>query len=212
VRLYYIPTTAAMAPHVALAEAGADYELVLVHRNAQGESDAGYLAINPWGRVPAFEDDGVVITESAAIMLAIGDRFPDSGLLPAVGTPEREQAYRFLTYLTNTVQTGLMRWFYPERYTVDPAGEAGVKERAAENLRADFDWLDAELGEREWLAGGPERTVADLYLFMLTRWARFQEPAGWDRPNIRRHFQALRACPGVQRMLSEQELELPDLG
>ena len=42
-RLYYIPTTAAMAPHAALAEAGADYELVLVERDAEGRSSAEYL-------------------------------------------------------------------------------------------------------------------------------------------------------------------------
>jgi glutathione S-transferase len=211
VRLYYIPTTAAMAPHAALAEAGADYELALVERDEHDQSPSEYLEINPWGRVPALVDGDRVVTESAAIMLHLGDRFPDSGLLPPVGTPERSQAYRFLTYLTNTVQTGLMRWFYPERYTNDPAGEAGIKARAAEQLRADFDWLDAELRDRVWLAGGDGRSGADLYLFMLTRWARFQEPPAWDRPYLRRHFLAVAELPGVRRMLDEQAIELPEL-
>jgi glutathione S-transferase len=210
-RLHYIPTTASMAPHAALAEAGADYELVLVRRDEEGQSPPEYLALNPWGRVPTLEDGGLVLTEAAAIVLHVGDRFPDSGLLPPVGTPERSQVYRWLTYLTNTVQTGYMRWFYPERYTADPAGEDAIRAREAEVLRRHLDWLDGELAGRPWLARGGERTGADLYLFMLTRWGRFQEPPAWDRPHLRAHFNRLRERPGVLRMLEEQGIEVPDL-
>ena len=60
-----------------------------------------------------------------------------------------------------------------------------------------------------WLVGG-ERTVADFFLFMLTRWGRFQEPAAWDRPNLRAHFLRSLELPGVRRMVEEQELDLPD--
>ena len=61
-----------------------------------------------------------------------------------------------------------------------------------------------------WLVGD-ERTVADIYLFMLVRWGRNLSTPAWDRANLRRHFLATLALPGVARMIAEQEIELPDL-
>jgi glutathione S-transferase len=210
-RLYYIPTTAAMAPHAALAEAGADYELVRVQRDAEGKSSPEYLAVNPWGRVPALMDGDLLVTESAATVLHIADRYPDARLIPPVGTPERGEAYRYLMYLTNTVQAEFMHFFYPERYTNDPAAEAAIHAREAELLGEHFDWLDSELEGRRWLVG-EERSVVDIYLFMLVRWGRNLDPQAWARPNLRRHFLATLELPGVSRMMDEQEIEPPDLG
>ena len=198
-----------MAPHAALAEAGADYELVRVELGETGEAPADYLALNPWGRVPTLVDGDLVLTESAAIVLHVADRFPEARLVPRVGSPERSNVYRWLVYLTNTVQATYMRWRYPERYTADPAGEAGIVAREADTLRRHFDWIDEQLAGRPWLVG-QERTGADLYLFMLTRWARSQEPAAWDRPTLRGHVLRTLELPGVARMIAEQGLELPE--
>ena len=68
--------------------------------------------------------------------------------------------------------------------------------------------IERELEGREWLAG-EHRTGADLFLFMLVRWARRIEPPAWERPNLRAHWLRTLALPGVRRMVAEQELELP---
>jgi glutathione S-transferase len=193
-----------MAPHAALAEIGVEYELALVD---ESPSEA-YVALNPWGRVPTLEDGPLVLTESAAIMLHLADRHPEAGLAPALGSPERSELYRWLIYLTNTVQPTFLHWFYPERYTADDGGHEGVKAVAADALHAHLDSLDAQLADRPWLVGD-ERSAADLYLFMLTRWGRNLEPAAWDRPNLRSHWARLAERPGVRRMLDEQGLEIP---
>jgi glutathione S-transferase len=198
-----------MAPHAALAEAGADYELVRVELDDDGAAPADYLALNPWGRVPTLVEGDLVLTESAAIVLHVADRFPGARLMPPIGSPERADAYRWLVYLTNTVQATYLRWRYPERHTHDAAGEAGIVACEAETLRRHFDWIDERLEGRSWLAG-EQRTGADLYLFMLTRWARSQEPPAWERPNLRAHFLRTLELPGVARMIAEQGLELPD--
>jgi glutathione S-transferase len=200
-KLHWRPGTAAMAPHAALAEIGIDYELVRVAHGSPDEAPAEYRRLNPWGRVPTLEYDGLVLSESAAILLHLADRHPAARLAP---DGDRAQFYRWLVFLTNTVQPAFMRFFYPERY-----GDAGVEERAAEELAREFDWIDAELEGREWLAGD-HRTAADLYLFMLTRWGRRLDPPAWDRPNVRAHFLRTYALPGVRRMVDEQGLELPD--
>jgi glutathione S-transferase len=211
VRLHYKPGSAAMAPHAALAELGVDYELVLLENDDRGQIPPEYLALNPWGRVPTLEDGDLVLTESAAILLHLADRFPDAGLAPAPGTAARSQLYRRLIYLTNTVQPGFLRLFYPERYTSDPAGEDAIRALEAETLELHFDRLEAELAEREWLVPGDRHTVADLFLFMLIRWGRRLEPPAWDRPALRGYALRMLELPGVRRMMDEQGLELPEL-
>jgi len=192
-----------MAPHAALAEIGVPYELVRVVRDETGKSSDDYLALNPSGLVPTLEDGDLVLTESAAILLHLADRFPDAALVPEVGTAERSEVYRSLIFLTNTLQPCLLHMFYPERY-----GTAGVQEIAVAAAQEHFARLDARLEGRSWLAGD-RRSVADLFLFMVTRWGRRLEPPAWDRPNLRAHFLRALALPGVRRMVDEQELELP---
>ena len=203
-RLHYLPGTAAMAPHATLAEIGAPYELVRVERDGEGRVTSEYLALNPWGRIPTLEDGDLVLTESAAICLHLAERSPEARLLPPPATRDRSEVYRWLLWLSNTVQMTQMRHFYPDRY-----GTEGVKEAADAELAGHYDLLDAHLDGRDWLVGD-ERTVADLYLFMLTRWGRFLEPAAWERPNLRAHWLRTLVLPGVRRMLDEQGLELPD--
>lgn len=202
-RLHYRPGTAAMAPHAALAEIGVGYELALVRPGPDGAPPAAYLALNPAGLVPTLEHDDLVLTESAAIVLHLADRFPAARLLPALGTRARSECYRLLVHLTNTVQPALLRLIYPRRY-----GAEGVRGRAAAELHVAFDRLDALLAERPWLVGD-ERTVADLFLFMLTRWGRHLSPPASDRAGLRAHYVRCLELPGVRRMVDEQRLGLP---
>ena len=189
-----------MAPHAALAEIGIEYELVEIDR-ARAQTDPDYLALNPNGVVPTLVDGDLVLTESAAILLHLADRFPEARLAPDGGA--RPHFYRWLVFLTNTLQPALLRFFYPERY-----GGEGVAPIAAEEAGRHFDLLERELDGREWLAGD-HRTAADLFLFMLVRWGRRLEPAAWERPRLRAHFLRTLALPGVSRMIEEQGLELP---
>lgn len=204
-KLHYIPGTAAMAPHAALAEAGADYTLALVEQDAAGQRPPAYLALNPWGQVPTLEDGDFVLTESVAIMLHLADRFPESGLGAPVGTQARSQLYKWLLYLSYGVQATYMHWSYPERFTHAPEGAAAVRACASASMGRHLEWIDAELATRRWLVGG-ERTAADIYLHMLTHWARELTPPAWDSPNLGAHYARVLQLPGVQRMMIEQEL------
>jgi glutathione S-transferase len=195
-----------MAPHAALAEAGAEYTLVLVEEDESGTRPPAYFALNPWGQVPTLEDGSLVLSESVAIMLHVTDRFPDAGLGAPAGTDARSQLYHWLTYLSSAVQTTHLHWFYPERYTADSGGAAAVRACASATLGRHTDWIENELSTRRWLLG-EERTGADLFLFMLTYWGRFHEPPAPEPPNLRNHFERVLERPGVQRMMSEEGIE-----
>jgi glutathione S-transferase len=198
-----------MAPHAALAEIGCDYELAEVDFDEPAAAPEAYRRLSPWGRVPALEDGDLVLTESAAILLHLADRFPEARLAPPPGTPERAHFYRWLLYLTNTVQPSFMRFNYPRRY-VEPAAAGALKAGEAAALAENLDWIDAQLVGRAWLVGD-ERTAADLFLFMLVRWCRRLDPPAWDRQALRAHFLRLLDRPGVRRMMDEQGLEPPSL-
>jgi len=197
--LYWRPGTAAMAPHAALAEIGVEYRLVEIDRDA-AQSDAAYRALNPLGVVPTLVAGDLVVSESAAILLYLAERFPEAQLAP----DERADFYRWLVFMTNTMQTCLLRFFYPERY-----GGGEVERVAADEAGRLFDVVEESLVARDWLVG-EHRTAADLFLFMMTRWGRRLESPAWDRPRLRGHFQRTLALPGVGRMMSEQGLDLPD--
>jgi glutathione S-transferase len=203
-RLHYFPGSAALAPHMTLAEIGMPYELVLVERDEDGRPPEDYFRLNPWGKVPTLEDGDLVLTESAAICLYLAEKFSDARLAPAAGTRERAELYRWLLWFSNTVQATQVRHFYPHRF-----GTEGVQEIADAELGEFYDLIDGHLDGREWVVG-EERTVADFFLVMLTRWGRHLRPAAWERPNLRDHWLRALELRGPRTALEEQSLPLPE--
>jgi len=196
-----------MAPHAALAVANADYTLALVTEDEAGDRPAEYFALNPWGQVPTLEDGDLILTESVAIMLHLADRFPDAGLGAPVGTRARSELYRWLSYLASAVQATHMHWFYPERFTTDRDAAGAIRACATAALCRHVDWVDGQLATRAWVVDD-DRSGADLFLFMLTRWGRLQEPPAPEGPHVRAHFERVLQWPGVQRMMVEEGLEI----
>jgi glutathione S-transferase len=191
-----------MAPHAALEETGAPFELRRVERDERGQSSPEYLAVNPLGRVPAYVDGDLVLWESAAIVIHVADTHPDAALLPPVGTAERALAVRWLVYLTNTVQATFMYYAYPERIVIGESMDA-VRDGARSQLEAAFGHIDDQLGEGPYILG-EQFSAADLYLHMVTRWCRRLPRKAWSLPNVGRHYELVSARPSVERMLAAQ--------
>jgi glutathione S-transferase len=81
-KLYYAPGTCALATHIALEEAGADYEAVRVDFGSQAQRSPEYLAINPKGRVPALVTERGTLTETPGLLLFVAQQFPAAELAP----------------------------------------------------------------------------------------------------------------------------------
>jgi glutathione S-transferase len=206
IRLYYLPGSAAMAPHAVLEEAGADYELVRVKREDGRVEPPEFAGLSPHGRVPALVDGDLVLHESAAIVMHLSDAFPDAALAPVLGTRERAHWYRWLTYLTNTVQPAFLAYRYPERYAGEAAA-ADVSSRAEAALAEMRDVIARSLeAEGPYLVGG-RLTSADFYLYMITRWCRHLRPRWWDNPLLGAHYRLVGERPAIQRMREQQGLD-----
>jgi glutathione S-transferase len=142
------------------------FELVHVSNRTKRTALGGdYRAVSPLGYVPALElDDGAVLLECGAILLAIGDRAPASGLVPPVGTTARDRLHAALIFLATELHKGFSIVF-------DADAPDASKERARERLARRFDHLAATMGDGH--VAGDDYTVADPYLFAILGWCRF---------------------------------------
>lgn len=204
--LWTLPGSASLAVHLVLEETGQPYTLRRVQVDADGNREPALLALHPDGRVPVLELDGQILTESAALCLLLAERDPERRLLPPAGTAEHAELLRTTIFLTNTVQETLLRALYAARYVDDPAAAPAVQRAAEARLATLFGWLDERLRAHDHVVGGTF-TVADLYLFMLTRWGRRLASPAWGLPGVRAHWLRVAERPAVARVLADQGLD-----
>lgn len=94
--LYTSPRTRGTYVRWMLEECGADYETVAMPLDALKSPD--YLAVNSLGKVPVLKAGGTVLTETLGIITWLAELFPEKNLIPAVGSVERGEYYRWLCF------------------------------------------------------------------------------------------------------------------
>lgn len=216
IQLHYHPGNASMAPHILLHELGVPFEKVLVDRAANAHKSPAYLKLNPNGLIPVLVDGDLVLYETAAICLHLVDSHPAAGLAPALATPERAHCYKWLIWMTNTLQATLIHYFYPHRLVDDGNAEGAAQVQAHAQARVGelLDQLEAQLNShgQPWLLGAGY-SVVDPYAFMLCRWTRgFSGPTAAPartRPAIGAYLQRMLARPAVQRVMADEGLQAP---
>lgn len=214
-QLHYFPGNASLAPHILLEEIGAPFQLVLVDREKAGHKTPAYLLLNPNGLIPVFVDGSLVLYESAAICLHLCDSAPPARLIPALGTAGRAHCYKWLIWMTNTLQSALLSYFYPDRW-MNPGntdGAAELKAHAQERVGLLLDQLDAELARHggPWLLGN-DYSVLDAYCLMLCRWTRnFSSAPARERAHLGPHMLRVLERPAVQRAFATERLALTDI-
>jgi len=213
ITLHYHPGNASFTPHVLLHEIGAPFQLQLVDRAQRAHKSPAYLAMNPNGLIPVLVDGSLVLYETAAICLHLADTHPAAGLAPALATAERAHFYKWLVWLTNTLQATLMHYFYPERMVDEghAAAAAQVKAHAQARVHDCLAQIDTQLAGHggPWLLG--ERySAVDPYAFMLCRWTRgFGERPARSFPHIGAFLQRALARPALQRAIAAEQLPEP---
>ncbi len=208
-KLHYYPGNASITPHMLLEELGADYELVYVDRDNAAHKSAAYLALNPSGRIPVLEDGAMAISETAAICLHLADRHPEGRMVPDVATPERAKFYQWLMFLTNTVQTEFLVYYYPERYSTDVSDASAIKAAAEIRLMNYFRIIDEQLGTKGPHMMGKAVSLLDFYLLMLSRWGRFLEVKPRDMKNLGKNVKLISERASVLSAFEQEKLEVP---
>jgi len=139
---------------------------------ARGEQHkASFLAINPVGKIPALRfPDGELMTQSAAILLAVAEAYPDAGLVPPPGHPERRQALRWLVHLAAEIYPLIELADYPLRFAPPETSEIGVRSLIRKRLRERWQVVESGiLGEGSFLASG--FSALDLAVAVISSWS-----------------------------------------
>ena len=200
-KLYYYPGACSLSDHIVLEWTGAPYELVEMSRTSVKSPE--YLAINPSGAVPLLSHDGFLLTENVAILVYLAELFPGARLL-GDGTPRgRAEVVRWLAFVNSDVHGAFKPMFSPLRYLPDETRTADVVDAARVRVRDFLVILDAQLEGRAWIAGS--RSIADPYLFVVTRWALAKNVDMSGLDNLARFVERMFADAGVQAALEAEE-------
>ena len=195
-RLYGCANSRSLRAAWALEEAGAQYEYMAVDLfKGEGRSPQ-FLALNPAGKVPVLVDADLTLTESAAIVAHIGDRFPASGLMPS-GSAARADCLRWMFYATTELEQPL--WTIAKHRFALPKDKrvAGMDETARWEFSNAAKVLDEAFSQKEFICGSTF-SGADILLGHTLAWARSAKVA-LDSPTLAAYLDRLYARPALTR-------------
>jgi glutathione S-transferase len=180
-KLYLTPGACSLADHIALHEAGLEFDRIQVDLRKQRTADGGdFNEVNPKGYVPALVlDDGQLLTENVAILYWVAERAPQ--LAPG-GAMGRIRLIEMLAFIATELHTPFLRAFFPTSDAEKQVAQDAVRKRLGFLAhRMDGDYLF-----------GREFSAADAYLYVMLRWGRTQKldspeplPAFFDRVEAR---------------------------
>jgi glutathione S-transferase len=197
--LYFSPLACSMATRIALYEAGADATYLEVDPKTKVVQSDGsdFRKVNPLGLVPTLRtDDGVLLTENAAILQYVADRFPQAGIAAGAGI-ERSKLHQWLCFIGTELHKGL---FVP---LLDKKAAPEVKSYVLDKNLSRLDYLEAYLKDRDYLLD--HFSVADAYLVTVINWTMATPPvelAKW--PTVKAYYDRLRARPSVAKAIAEE--------
>ena len=201
-KLYTKPGACSTADHIALQWAGIPFALEIV--TAESRKSPEFLALNPAGAVPVLQVGDWVLTQNAAILNYIADKFPQAKL-GGDGSPEsRAEVNRWLAFVNSDLHPAFKPIFGSTSYLGDQAFIEKSQDNARKQLRGMFERADAQLAGKDWLTGA--RSIVDPYLFVVTQWAKKTgvDLSGLD--NLARFDARMAADPGVQAALKAEGL------
>ena len=187
-KLFYSPGACSIVPHIALVEAGAEFEAVKVILADGQHLQPDYLAINPHARVPALGTDRGVITENIAILNYIADEFGAPGSVPRGDSYVTAHCNQLLGWFASTVHISFAQVWRAGRFSDDQTVHSAIVAGGRANLERQFAEIEQLSGEG-WLAGDAF-SAADGYVLIFFRWGKrigmdMGRFAGWAALNER---------------------------
>jgi len=205
-RLFYSPGACSLVSHIALEEAGAEYEPVRVVL-AEGEQlKPEYLAINPHARVPALATDQGVITENIAILNYIADRFGAEGSVPRGNAMTTARCNELLGWFASSVHIAFAGIWRASRFTGDESAHPAIQQGGRDGVVQAFGEIDGLCGDG-WLAGD-QFTAADSYVLTFFRWGNRVGLDTSDFPRMAALVSRVLERPAVQRVIAGEGLEI----
>jgi glutathione S-transferase len=186
-KLYEFPPTRSIRVRWALQELGVDFESITVNMTAGEHKSPAFLKVNPAGKLPALVDGDLTLTESIAIVLYLGEKYIDKGLMPR-DLGQRAELHRWLMFAATELEQPLWRisrniFLYPEDKRI-PADIV----RAREDFASMAAVLEEHMKGRQFVVGNTV-TIADFVMAYTLDWAN--------------EFQMLEAFPGLKAYMTK---------
>jgi glutathione S-transferase len=198
IKLYYMPGACSLADLIVLEWTRTPYEAVRMHHATLKSPQ--YLAKNPSGAVPLLEHGDWSVTENVAILGYLADLHPEAQLFGDGTARGRAEVMRWLGYLNSDVHKAFGPIFTPQRYLAAPELSDQLAQSARTRVRGQLALLDQRLSDRDWLTG--QRSVADPYLFVITRWAVSKQVGLEAFANLSRFAERMNDDAGVRAALA----------
>jgi len=202
-KLFHAWGSCSLASLIALEEAGADYELVVMDTAAGDQRKPEYLAVNPKGRVPALVTERGVLTETPAILAYVAQTWPQAGLAPLADPYAFAQAQAFNSYLCSTVHVAHAHRHRGTRWADAPEALAEMTRKTPENMAASFQLIEDEMLAGPWVLG-EAYSLCDAYLFTLGGWLVRDDVDIRQFPKVAAHSDRVAARPAVRKVLARQ--------
>ena len=163
--LHYAPDNASMIIRLVLEGSGVAYRAALVDRSTRQQDSTAYRALNPMGLIPTLETPHGALSETAAILLWLGD---SHGLIPAPDATDRPALLQWLAFTANTAHADLRQMFYPNRYV--PAHACAAHHGLlASRMQQHFGHLDRAAAKHPALFS--THGILAPYVCALMRWS-----------------------------------------
>lgn len=200
-RLYYAPGTISVAVAIALHEADIAFEPQRISFREGAQTKPDYLALNPKGRVPTLEFDGVCLTETGAILDYIAAIKPSADLLPSdplAAAHMRSVMY----YLASTMHVNHAHGLRGTRWADLPESHADMAAKLSQTMTQ-----SAAIVEHNCLRGdfvlGDQFSLADPYLFVVCSWLEGDGVVLSDFPGVSAFLDRMRKRASVQQVISD---------
>ena len=202
-KLYYARNTCALATHIALEDAGADYVAERVDFASGQQRSPEYLKINPKGRVPALATPRGILTETPALLVYVAQTHPAARLAPLDDAFAFAEMQAFASYLCATVHVAHAHRPRGARWADAPASLEDMRRKSPANVRECFRLIQRDLFRGPW-AMGENYTVIDPYLFTLAGWLESDDVDIAEFTIIADHYRRMSARDSVARALKAE--------
>ena len=203
---YYATNTCALASHIALEEAGADYETRWIDFGAAEQTKPNYLEINPKARVPSLVTERGVLTETPAILAFIAQTHPQAKLAPLDDPFAFAELQSFMSYLCATVHVAHAHRTRGYRWADDPAAHEAMKKKVPQSVGACFDLIERKMFRGPWAMGESLHGRRPLSLHHCALDGGRRRRSRPPFPRVLDHRDRMAERPAVQRALKAEGL------
>jgi len=204
-KLYLAPGTCALASHIALAEAGADYTIEMLDFKANQQNSPDYLEINPKGRVPSLVTDRGILTETPAMLAYIAQTFPQAKLAPLDDAFAFAQVQSFNSYLCATVHVAHAHKGRGPRWATEETSFADMKRMVPKSMGACFALIERKMLKGPWVMG-ETYTICDPYLYTIALWLEGDSVDLAGLPKVADHRKRMAERPAVKKVMAEEKV------